>query len=129
MSDVASSVQPRVLDRDRGPSREHDRRLLVGFVELALTLAGEVKVAPGLVANQDRYAQAKLSAVVGIDAVGDEVRELLARVIENPDRRVLRGCQLARDVQKTFEHSLELALGDDRPPGFDQPAQPVLVQA
>ena len=51
------AVQARVLDRDRRPAGEDDERLLVGLVELAALLLGEVEVAVGLAADEDRHAE------------------------------------------------------------------------
>ena len=48
-----------------------------------------------------------------IDPGGDEVGERLARVVEDPDRRVVRARQLPRDLQQALEHPFELALGDN----------------
>ena len=50
-------VQVGVLDRDRHPAREDEQRLLVGLVELAALLLGQVDVAPGLAAHQHRGAE------------------------------------------------------------------------
>jgi hypothetical protein len=50
-------VQARVLDRERCPLREDDRRVLVGLVELAVVLVGEVRVPPRLATDQDRDAE------------------------------------------------------------------------
>ena len=50
-------VEPGVLDRDAGPCREEDRRLLVRLRERAVVLLGEVQVPPGLASNQDRHAE------------------------------------------------------------------------
>ena len=47
-------VQVGVLDGDRDPAREDEQRLLVGLVELAALLLGQVDVAPGLAAHQHR---------------------------------------------------------------------------
>ena len=52
-----TAVQPRVVDRDRGPVRQDDERLLVGLVEPALVLLGQVQVAVGLAADEDRHAE------------------------------------------------------------------------
>ena len=70
-----AAVQPRVLDRDRGPVGEDDERLLVGLVELAVGLLGQVEVAVGLAADEDRHAQ---EAVHRRMAEGEAVR---ARVV------------------------------------------------
>ena len=52
-----AAVQARVLDRDRRPVGEHDERLLVGLVEVAVRLLGQIEVAVGLAADEDRHAQ------------------------------------------------------------------------
>ena len=51
---LADLVQPRVLDRDSRPPREHHDGLLVGLGELAVLLVGEIQVAPHLPADRGR---------------------------------------------------------------------------
>jgi len=55
---LGRAEQPCVVDRDRRPLGEHDDRLEVVVVELVGTLLlGEVEVAPGLPAHDDRRAE------------------------------------------------------------------------
>ena len=54
---IARGRRAGVLDRDAGPCREEDRRLLVRLRERAVVLLGEVQVPPGLAANQDRHTE------------------------------------------------------------------------
>jgi len=55
---LGRAEQPCVVDRDRRPLGEHDDRLEVVVVELVRTLLrGEVEVAPGLPAHDDRRAE------------------------------------------------------------------------
>ena len=79
--------QPGVVDRDRRPLGEHDDRLDVVVVEvLGALLLGEVEVAPGLAANDDRRAEeAAHRRVPGREAVGARV---LGDVVQ-PDRHRL----------------------------------------
>ena len=69
-------VEARVLDRDRRPGREDQRRLLVDGVKLlAAALLGEVEVAPHLPAHEHRHAEeARHRRMAGRKAVGARVR-------------------------------------------------------
>ena len=67
-------VQVGVLDGDRHPAREHEQRLLVGLVELAALLLGQVDVAPRLAAHQHRGAEERRHRrVLGREAVAARV--------------------------------------------------------
>ena len=50
-------VEVGVLDGDRHPARQDEECLLVGLVELAALLLGQIDVAPGLAAHQYRCAE------------------------------------------------------------------------
>ena len=56
-SSLDALVEASVFDRDRHPFRQHDKRFLVEFVELAVLLLGQVDVAPGLATDQNGRSQ------------------------------------------------------------------------
>ena len=69
-----AAVEAGVLDRDRRPLGEDHRRLLVGLVEVALFLLGQVEVAPGVAADHHRHAEeVGHRRVAGGEAVGARV--------------------------------------------------------
>jgi hypothetical protein len=66
-----AGVEASVLDRDRRPLGEDHRRLLVGLVEVAAALLGQVEVAPGMAPNHHRHAEeVRHRRVAGGEAVG-----------------------------------------------------------
>ena len=79
-------VEPRVLDRDRGLARERADELLVLGRERSGLLLGQVEVAEGAAAEQDRHAQeAAHRWMVGREAdrarvIGDRLQSQRARV-------------------------------------------------
>ena len=108
------TVEPRVLDRDRGPGREDHHRLLVALVEVAVVLVGEVEIAEGRAADEDRDAEEAVHRrVLGREAVRarvladvvhpqrlgvlDEQPEDAAAPRQVPDGAVLLGRDAAGD--------------------------------
>ena len=77
-------VQPRVVDRDRGPVGEDHRGLLISRGErLAAVLLRQVEVAPHLVADHDRDAQERLH--LGM-RVGEAARARVLTEVLEPER-------------------------------------------
>jgi hypothetical protein len=60
-----------------------------------------------------------------VQAARDEPFKLGARLVEHAQRCVARSGQLARRVEHTREHSVELELGDDETTNIDQGAQAI----
>ena len=58
-----------------------------------------------------------------VDALGDEVLEQLAAVVEHPDRRVAGAGQLLRDVQQPVEHGVRVELLEERAPDVQEPSE------
>ncbi len=103
--DVA--VEAGVLDRDRRPLGEDHRRLLVGVVEVAAALLGQVEVAPGVAADHHRHAEeVGHRRVPGGEAVGAGV---VADVAE-PQRPWL--------LDQQAEHAAAARQVADRPPSL-----------
>ncbi len=59
---------------------------------------------------------------------GDEVSKALATLVENSNRGVPRAGQLARDVEQSLQHALELALQQKRPACANQPAKTIVIK-
>ena len=51
------AIESRVLHRDGSPGGEDHDRLLIGLVEVAVGLVGQVEIAERLVANEDRHPE------------------------------------------------------------------------
>ena len=97
-------VQAGVVRGDPGPAREHDDRLLVGLVEFAAALLGEVQVAPDLAADEHRHAE---EAVHRRMARGEPIR---AMVLADP-----RQAQRSRVLDEDPEHPPPAREIADRP--------------
>ena len=152
---LADFEQARVVDRDGRPVGEDDGGLLVLLGELAVSLLGEVEVAPGLAADRDRHAEesahhrmagreavaARMIAHVAqaqrlgmfdqhaehaasarqvadrgvrglVHARGQELGELGATVVEDPQRGVTGAGDLACRLQHPVQQRVEVELCD-----------------
>ena len=59
---------------------------------------------------------------VRVDARGDEVGEVLACLVEDPDARRIARRELACDVEQPWKDPFQFAFRDDRSPCLDQSA-------
>ena len=93
------AVEPGVVDRDAGPLGQDDERLLVGLVERAALLLGQVEVAVGLPADEDGHPQEAVHLgmpereAVGPRVAADVVEAQRPRVADEhaEDRRARAG--------------------------------------
>ena len=65
---------------------------------------------------------------IGFDPGGEEVGEILTRLVKHADRGVPGSGQIPRDVEQAVKDVLELALGNERATSIDQASQAILVQ-
>jgi hypothetical protein len=65
---------------------------------------------------------------LGVEAVRDEALQSTALLVEDADRRVSRSRQLRGDAEEVVEDAIEIEELDERPSGFEQPAEGRLVQ-
>ena len=65
---------------------------------------------------------------LGVDAAGDEALELVAILVEDPERRIGGTRQLPGRLEHEVENHLEIELRNQRAPDVDQALEPLLVQ-
>ncbi len=63
-----------------------------------------------------------------VHAAGEEPREPRLRLVEDAERRVARARQVARDLQDTLQHLVEVQLGDERPAHVEESQQTDIFQ-
>ena len=64
---------------------------------------------------------------IRVDAGGEELRELRAAVVEDPQRGVPRARQLAGGLQHAVEQDTQVELGDERAADLQETPDPELV--
>ena len=62
-----------------------------------------------------------------VDAAGEELGELAAVLVEDPERRVARAGQVARGLEDTVEDDVEVELGEQAASDLDEADEAGLV--
>ena len=64
-----------------------------------------------------------------VDAHREELLELPLFLVEDPECGVARAGELPRDVEHPVENVRQVELGDQRASDFDEPREPLAIQA